>query len=251
VLSALSITLVIGFKADTHMLVPLYAVGVFTAFTLSQGGMVVRWAKMDKLWTLPAMLNLLGAICTGVVTLVIAITKFKDGAWVTIFAIAFVVSIFAIINRHYQYLAKELNVRPNMSVPEYRNIVLLLVPRMHKGILKAIGYAQSLSKDVRAMHVTLDPKGVKTVKDDWIRFGADIPLVILESPFRSLVDPILEYVDEAVSEADNLIVTVIVPQAVPKYPWQALLHNNAAINIKRALGVRRNVVVTNVRYFMG
>ncbi|MCU0315901.1 MAG: APC family permease [Fimbriimonadaceae bacterium] len=250
VLTAAAILLILGFRADTHLLVPLYAIGVFTAFTLSQSGMVVRWLKLGRAWSLPFVLNLIGAIMTGIVSISIALTKFEDGAWVTIFALGGVYLMFHLINKHYKYLARELSIEPTDQIPQAETAVMLLVPRMHKGILQAIAYAQALSTDVRAMHVTLDQKSVGQIKKDWTTFGADIPLVILESPYRSLVDPILEYVDQAIEENPDLMVTVIVPQAMPKYPWHSLLHSNAATSIKRALGSRKNVVVTNVRYFL-
>jgi hypothetical protein len=230
-------------------LIPLYAVGVFTAFTLSQAGMVARWRRLGKMGV-PMIINLVGAAATGLMTIVLAATKFIEGAWVTIFAVIGVIMFFNWSSKHYQYLAKELSVDAEDSLPQVKTMVMLLVPRMHKGILQAVAYAKSLSKDVRAVHVTLDPTGVKHVKDDWQRFGADIPLVILESPYRSLVEPLVEYVDETLELDPSLMVTVIVPQAVPKYPWHKILHNNAAVPFLRALGGRKNVVVTNVRYFL-
>jgi hypothetical protein len=121
---------------------------------------------------------------------------------------------------------------------------------MHKGILQAVAYARSMTTDVRALHVTLDPKGTGQIKEDWTKFGADIPLVILESPYRSLVEPITEYIDEATEDSPDLLVTVIVPQAVPKKWWQGMLHSNAAVPLKLALAGRKNVVITNIRYFI-
>ncbi|MBX3112313.1 MAG: APC family permease [Fimbriimonadaceae bacterium] len=249
VLAGLSCVLITAFGADTHALIPLYAVGVFTAFTLSQAGMVARWRRQGKAG-LPMAVNLVGAAATGLMTIVLAATKFVEGAWVTIFAILGVILFFNWSSKHYHYLASELSVDADDTLPNVKTMVMLLVPRMHKGILQAVAYAKSLSKDVRAVHVTLDPKGVKQVKDDWQRFGADIPLVILESPYRSLVEPLVEYVDETLEIEPTMMVTVIVPQAVPKYPWHKILHNNAAVPFLRALGGRKNVVVTNVRYFL-
>jgi len=121
---------------------------------------------------------------------------------------------------------------------------------VHRGILHAIAYARAMAKDVRAVHVTLDKTNVERVKADWTRFSADMPLVILESPYRSLIDPIIAYVDQALAENPDHIVTVIVPQAVPKRWWQSILHTNAAVGLKLALGSRKNVVITNVRYFL-
>ncbi len=248
-LAGVSCALLIGFRADTHALIPLYAVGVFTAFTLSQAGMVVHWKSIGK-GGLPMVINSIGAIATGVMTVVLAATKFVEGAWVTIFAVLAVIFFFNWASGHYKYLSKELSVTEQDKLPVVKTMVLLLVPRMHKGILQAIAYSKSLSQDVRAVHVTLNPASVRRVKEEWQKYGGDIPLVILESPYRSLVDPIVEYIDETIAIEPGMMVTVIVPQAIPKFPWQRILHNNAALPFLRALGARKNVVVTNVRYFL-
>lgn len=248
-LTVLSSGLVIGFQAKVNALIPLYAVGVFTAFTLSQSGMVVHWIKRNKRGWGMAM-NMVGAIATGIVTLVLAYTKFWEGAWITIFAVGALMVVFWAVHNHYSYLAKELELEPTDTVKPLKTVVLMLVPGVHKGILRSIAYAQSLSHDVRGIHVTLSPQGVDKVKGAWTKFGADIPLVILESPYRSLVKPVLDYVDDMTAADPDLMVTVIVPQAVPKYPWHTILHNNAAVLFKRALGGRKNVVITNVRYFL-
>lgn len=248
-LSLLAIILIILFKADTHNLVPLYAVGVFTAFTLSQSGMVAYWIN-HKIRDWRMYVSLFGAVICGIVTIVLAILKWGEGAWVTIFAIGFVIAGFQLVSKHYKTNRSALAIEPTDTVPQRKTVALLLVPRMHKGILEAVAYATSLSQDVRALHVTIDPKGVAGFKEEWNRFGSTLPLVILESPYRSLVEPLLDYIDATLDEDPDLMVTVIVPQAIPKHWWHNLLHNNAALWIKRALGQRRRVVVTNVRYFI-
>ena len=248
-LTVLSSILIIGFKAKVNGLIPLYAVGVFTAFTLSQTAMVVHWIKKKKFgWGM--IMNGVGGVATFIVMVVLSVTKWAEGAWITIFAVAALLLIFWLISSHYKYLAKELELEPTDTVRPVRTVVLMLVPGVHKGILRSIAYAQSLSHDVRGVHVTMSPQSASVVKQAWGKFGADIPLVILDSPFRSLVRPVLEYVDDMTAENPSLMVTVIVPQAVPKYPWHAILHNNAAVLLKRALGGRKNVVITNVRYFL-
>lgn len=248
-LSGVAITLIVAFNADTHLLVPLYAVGVFTAFTMSQAGMLAYWNKRGiKDWR--RVLNGVGMIMTGMVTIVLSVTKFQDGAWVTVFAVAGIMVIFWAIQKHYRRVKEELVIQPGQSVPELRTVALLLVPRMNQGILGAIGYAKSLTKDVRALHVTLDPKSVPAFKEEWIKFGSDLPMVVLESPYRSLMEPILDYIDATLEQDPNLMVTVIVPQGVASKWWHAILHNNAAHWLKRALGTRERVVVTNVRYFI-
>jgi hypothetical protein len=248
VLTVLSTTLIVVFKGKTDALIPLYAIGVFTAFTLSQFGMVVHQIKAKKFATM--LVSLVGGICTAVVAGVIIVTKFAEGGWIVLIALAVFLTMFSLIHRHYRYLAGALTLTPEDCLKPVRNTVFLLVPRVHKGILQAISYATGMTKDVRALHVTMDPASAKTVKEDWIKFGADIPLVILESPYRSLLNPITEYIDQAIAEDPSAFFTVIVPEAVPKHWWQGLLHNNAAIPLKIALKSRKNVVITNVRYFL-
>lgn len=237
------------FHGDTHALIPLYAVGVFTSFTLSQAGMVVRQLKLKSAkWGVIA--SSIGMAVTFLVGMVILITKFEEGAWLITVACAVLLFVFWQIRKHYNYLAKSLNVDATETLPNLDTTVLLLVPRIHKGVLQAIAYAKSLSQDCRAIHISSDPTTLESFKQEWSRFGGDIPLVILESPYRSLVEPLMEYIDEAVGEKPDHLLTVVVPQAVPKFWWQTILHNNSALPIKVALGSRKNVVVTNVRYFL-
>ncbi|HET6644122.1 MAG TPA: APC family permease [Fimbriimonadales bacterium] len=242
--------LIFAFHGDTHKLIPLYAVGVFTSFTLSQAGMVVRQVRQKSAkWGIVASFT--GAITTGIVMVIILVTKFHAGAWIVVIAEAFLLMFFYFVRKHYDYLARRLNIGPEDHVLPVTGTVLLLVPpRIHKGILHAIAYARTISSDCRAIHITDDPKSTDEMKRQWDKFGGQIPLVILESPYRSLVDPLLAYIDEAVSEEPGHILTVVVPQAVAKHWWQTILHNNAATPIKLALASRKNVVVTNVRYFL-
>lgn len=241
--------LIFFFHGDTHKLIPLYAVGVFTSFTLSQAGMVVRQIRLKQsLWGIGA--SGVGTVTTGSVMFVILVTKFSEGAWLVVITAGTLLTFFWAVRRHYSYLADELNVTADEVVPRLETTVLLLVPRIHRGVLNAIAYARTLSQDCRAVHITADPDGVGDLKKDWEKHAPEIPLVILESPYRSLVEPLMEYIDEAVGERPGHVLTVIVPQAVPKYWWQGILHNNSALPIKLALASRKNVVVTNVRYFL-
>lgn len=250
-LSVLSIGLIIAMKASVHGLLPMYAIGVFLSFTLSQAGMVAWWKNKGKTsWK--KYVSLFGSIVCGGVAVVQLLTRWSEGAYLTLIALAAVLFMFSRIRKHYNYLAGKLNVRPEDEATKYTTTVLLLVPRLHRGILKAISYARTVSDDVRAVHVTLDPQSVKEVKEQWTRFGEDMPLVVLQSPYRSLVRPVVEYVDQTIEEAKdpNHMVTVIVAEAVPKNKFQSLLHSNVGLFLKLALGTRRNVVISNVRYFL-
>lgn len=241
--------LIIFAKGDTHRLIPLYALGVFTAFTLGQAGMVIRQLKKKALGG--ATLSFIGMCATGVVWFVILITKFLDGAWMVVIAIGTLLVLFWAVKKHYNSLARQLEPSENDKVPKLNTTVILLVPPIiHKGILNAIAYAHSISKDCRAVHISPNPELTERLKKDWNKFAPDIPLVVLESPYRSLVEPLMEYIDEAVGEEQDHMLTVIVPQAVPAKWYHAILHNNSAIPIKLALAGRKNVVVTNVKYFL-
>lgn len=256
ILGAIAMLLIIVYNADTHSLIPLYAMGVFISFTMSQTGMTAKWWRGAKAAKKPPLRNWkiwvsgFGALVTLTVTGILLVTKWSEGAWLIVIMLAVMLFIFRKIKNHYNYLSRELTVTVNDAVPEFNTTALLLVPRLHKGILHTIAYAKTLTHDVRALHVTLDPQGVTSIKMDWNRFGADIPLVILDSPYRSLVEPVIEYIDQALAEDPNAMITVIVPQAVPKRWWHSILHNNAAVPLKLALASRKNVVITNVRYFL-
>jgi amino acid transporter len=244
---AAAVVLVSG--GDVSKLVALYAIGVFVCFTLSQFGMVAHERKRNKPLK-SYIVSLIGGSITSFVALVIFVSKFDKGSWIVLVAFGVIMFIFSRVFKHYAYLAKSLNLDADDTLPPTKGTVLLLVPRVHKGILQAISYGQAMAKDIRAVHVTLDKASTTRIKEDWQRFGADIPLVILESPYRSLLQPILDYIDQTILEDPDTIITVIVPQAVPKHWWQGILHNNAAVSLKVALGARRNVVITNVRYFL-
>jgi amino acid transporter len=251
-LAVLSILLIIGFNADPHLLIPMYAVGVFLSFTLSQLGMVF-WFRKNQRGSWKAWVSGLGSFVCAVVTLLLLFTRFTEGAWIAIAALIIIVMIFFGIKRHYNWLDKRLSIEDEPALTEVDTTVILLVPRLHKGILQAISYSKALTDDTRAIHVTLGRDHTGTIKKEWQAFGEDIPLVILESPYRSLIRPIIDYIDETLREHEgdkDHMVTVIVPQAVPKTWLQRFLHSNIAFSLKLALRSKPNVVVTNVRYFL-
>jgi amino acid transporter len=275
VLSILAIVLLILYKADTHSLIPLYALGVFVAFTLSQAGMFKfflkrRWiiktrgelehndpdhTQIDRTRALrknffQLCIAAFGTIVTFAVMCTLIVTKWEEKVWLVIIVGALLIAMFQLISRYYKKLAKQLTVAPTDVLPDVSPTTLLLVPRLHKGILQAIQYARATSPDCRALHVELNQTSTEKLKESWIKFGAEMPLIVLDSPYRSLNEPVLEYVDQLLAMNDKRVVTVIVPEAVPQHWYQAILHNNAAIPLKLALGRRKNVVITNVRYFM-
>jgi len=248
-LAFVACSLIIFSGGDTHRLIPLYALGVFTAFTLGQAGMVAKQWKMKRRGG--ALISFVGMTATAVVWVVILITKFMAGAWMIVFALGLLLTLFWGVRRHYNSLARQLEISPGEHPPKIESTVLLLMPpRIHRGILQAIAYARTLSKDLRAVTTVSDMSASETLKKEWQRVAPDIGLVILESPYRSIVDPVVEYIDEAIGEDKGRILTVIVPEAIAAHWWQRILHNNSALPLKIALASRKNVVITNVRYFL-
>jgi len=251
VLALAACALIWYFHGQLDHLLPLYAVGVFLAFTMSQAGMFARWLKLrNPGWQRRATINGIGAVSTGVVMLVILVTKFAEGAWIVAILLVIQFAIFRFIRRHYDTSAKQLEIPASYEPRKAVNTVLLLVPRIHRGILPSIEYARSIGLDARAVHVAINETQIPAISKEWKKYGMGMPLVILESPFRSLLHPVLEYIDEAISEHPDHVVTVIVPEYVPAKWWHSLLHENVALQLKLALATRPNVVVTNVRYFL-
>lgn len=250
-LAAAAILLVWHFKGQLDLLLPLYAVGVFTAFTLSQYGMVRHWRSTGGPgWRSRAVVNGLGALITGIVAVVILGTKAAEGAWIVVVLLAVLYLAFRGIHARYEAMARQLalsDARPHFQ-GSHRAVVL--VPRVHRGILKALDYAKSIDPQCKAVHVTLDDRRLPTVQREWDRYSEGTPLVVLSSPYRSLIDPVLEYVDQLARADRDQMVTVVVAEAVSTNWYQRLLQENVAAQLKGALLRRRNVAVTSVRYFL-
>jgi amino acid transporter len=243
--------LIWAFHGELDQLLPLYAVGVFLAFTLSQTGMVIHWFRSkERGWQKSIVINGLGALSTGVVMAIILATKFTEGAWLVVVFVLILFGVFKAIKVRYRSVTDQLEsgVRTPERIRHHTQIVL--VPRFHAGIVKALDYALSLGPDSSAIHISIDERSVPRLMEQWEKYEVRVPLVVLDSPFRSLVDPVLAYVDEIQSANPEEVVTVIVPEAVPMKWIHGLLKENVASQIKAALGVRRNVVITNVRYLL-
>ncbi|MBS1716058.1 MAG: APC family permease [Armatimonadetes bacterium] len=250
-LALASAILIWVYHGELDHLLPLYAVGVFLAFTLSQSGMVMHWKKLgERGHGLSMSVNMLGAVLTGAVTLVLLFTKFREGAWLIFVLTVFFYAVFRAIKNRYASINVQLERGMVPVKPLAAKTVLLLIPRVHRGVLSAVEYALALNAECRALHVTLNSKTVPELKEQWDKYVPDVPLIVVDSPYRSLIDPVLEYVDMMQAERPNLNVTVIVPEAVPTKWHHRFLQENLAFRLKFALGNRRNVVVTNVRYFL-
>jgi amino acid transporter len=240
------------FDGSTHALIPLYAVGVFTSFTLSQTSMVRRWLRLrPRGWWWRAVVNGAGAVTTGVVLTVVAITKFAEGAWIVVFLLSAFVLIFLVIKNHYQDVARQLSLDGYVGEPEpIDNTVLVLVGDLHRGVVEALQYARTLSPTAKAVYVELDPERTRRLEEKWSQYGMGVPLVVLTSPYRSLLGPLLDYIDHLSARPGKHMVTMVLPEFIPARWWQHLLHNQTALLIKGALLFRRNVIVTDVPYHL-
>jgi amino acid transporter len=251
ILAAVAIGLVIVFQGSTHALIPLYAVGVFTSFTLSQASMVRRWLRTrPERWAWRVAINATGAVTTATVLVVVAATKFVDGAWIVILLIGLLIGLFLAIRSHYDSVARQLSLDALEPPPPMSTIVLVLVGDLHRGVIQAIRYAQALSPSAKAVYVETDPERTRRLEERWGKWGLGLPLVVLSSPYRSLMGPLLDYIDHVRQQAPNHMVTLVLPEFIPARWWQQLLHNQTALLIKGAMLFRRNVVVTDVPYHL-
>ena len=235
--------LIVLFRGDSHSLVPLFAVGVFLAFTLSQAGMVLHWLRERGAgWQLKALLNGLGALATAVTVLIIGISKFLEGAWITVFLIPALVILFFRIRMHYREVARELTLHglPPSIMPAPVPRVVIPVSGVHRGIVDAVNFAQTISADVTAVYVELEPGDAGEVLKKWNSLWPDIPIVVVSSPFRSIIQPLIDFLDETdAKHNDGQLATIILPEFVPAKWWQSLLHNQTAWLLKAAMLYRR------------
>jgi len=253
ILSGFSILLIVAFQGDTHSLLPLYAVGVFLSFTLSQSGMVLRWLRLrEKGWRWRVWINGVGAVVTGVVLLTLAVTKFVEGAWIVVVVIPFLVVTFIVMHRHYDEVARELSLEGLDEPPRFQHTVLVLIGDVHRGVVRAVQYARTLAPTatVRAVYVETDPARTARLEEKWGKWGLGVPLVVLTSPYRSLLRPLLDYLDQIQSRGDDQMVTIVLPEFLPRHWWQHVLHNQTALLVKGALLFRKNTVVADVPYLL-
>jgi len=251
ILAGVAAALLVGFAADTHALIPLYAVGVFLSFTLSQSGMVRRWLRLRAPgWRWRATLNGIGAVATGLVMVTIAVTKFVHGAWIVLILIPVLVVLFVLMHRHYDDVARQLSLDDFTWPPPMTNTVLVLVGDLHRGVITALQYAMTLSPSPKAVYVEIDPERTRKLEEKWGKWGMGVPLIVLSSPYRSLLGPLLEYVDTLQRLGPNHMVTLVLPEFLPARWWQQILHNQTALLIKGTFLFRRNVVITDVPHHL-
>ena len=263
--------LIVVFQASVTALIPLYAIGVFLSFTLSQAGMARHWRKSgalapgqehrergsvihhDPRWRMKIAVNAFGAVLTAIVTVVFAVTKFRDGAWVVLVVIPTIVLGFYAIHRHYRDLAGRLSLDAYGPPPRVdRHRVILPVSGVHRGTVAGLRYARALSDDVTAVYVATDPAAAEALREKWGLWGAGVRLVVLNSPYRLLVEPLLGYVREVLKRRQpNEVLTIVVPQFVPRHRWHNVLHAQTAMFLRLALLFEPGIVVTSVPYQVG
>jgi len=268
-LAIIASALIVIFRASVTRLIPLYAIGVFLSFTLSQGGMARRWWKIGHLkegeevvepgstlryqqnWRFKMVVNSFGALCTSIVAIVFAVTKFREGAWVVLILTPMLVMIFFRIHYHYKDLAHSLSLEDFAGVParQTRHRVIMPVSGVHQGTLDGLHYARLLSSDVTVVHISIDPAETEKVQKKWVTWGEGTRLVILDSPYRLFVEPLLEYLKEIIDHRQpNETITVVVPQFIPSKRWHNLLHMRTAEVLRTELLSKHGVVVTDVPY---
>jgi len=240
--------LIFSFGGDVHSLIPLYAIGVFLSFTLAQTGLVLHWWKSSEAgrgWRLA--LNALGALATGTVLVIIAVIKFHEGAWLVVVAVPSVMYLFWITRRHYFLATKQLSLSSAERARVTRHTVVVPVaPTPNRVVLTAVEYALSISKDVVPVTVNTDARDHDDIREGWRRVFPDVPLVVLYSPYRSVVQPLLRFIDEIEDLREDDKVTVLLPEYVPARWWHNLLHNQTTLLLKGALLFRPRIVVTSV-----
>jgi amino acid transporter len=258
-LSVAAAILVIIFKGQVSAIIPLYAVGVFTSFTLSQLGMVVRWWRLKTSgWQVSMLINAIGALATVIVLTVIVLTKFIAGAWLVVVAIPILVWIFTSINRHYQYVAERLSINdlaPRGYIPRPRteqvtHPAIVIMGNLNRGTVEALDYARSIADEIIAVHVDIGGTDREKLRARWEELESDIQLEILESPFRSLTEPIVDFISNYEKQHPDVLSTVIIPAFVTRNWWEGLLHNQTTLFLKAALLGKRSRVVTTVRYYL-
>jgi amino acid transporter len=270
-LAVISAILIIIFQASVTRLIPLYAIGVFLSFSLSQAGMARRWWKIghlkdgeeivepgstlryEKGWQYRMVINGFGAICTAVVMVVFAVTKFADGAWVVLILTPVLVTIFFSIHHHYKRLAKKLSLDNFAAIPprNLRHRVIMPVSGVHQGTLAALQYARILSDDITAVHVSIEPAESEKVRRKWEMWGEGVRMVILNSPYRILLEPLLEYItDIARQRQPGETMTIVVPEIVSNNRITAMLHMNTAEYLRGQLKRYPGIVIINVPYLV-
>jgi amino acid transporter len=256
-LSIAACFLVWQFNGETHLLLPLYAVGVFISFTLSQSGMLTRWVKLKtKGWKYKAFINGMGTVVTFLTVIIIGVTKFMQGAWMVLVLIPLFVILMLKIRRHYAGVAKQLKLdvseKPKeINLSEQKKYVIVPIDTLNKSFLKALNYARTISDNIIVFHVSVDDEATEKLMEKWEDYNVGIPLVVKKSPYRSLIHPLVKFIEsEEYAAGHNDTVTVVIPQFVIAKWWGNILHNQTSLFIKTSLIKRRNIAIVTIPYLI-
>jgi amino acid transporter len=252
ILGVFACFLLILFHGDTHALIPLYAVGVFISFTLSQTGMVRRWlTKKGPHWRKNLIVNGAGAITTGIATIILASTKFTHGAWIVFLLILVLVAMFRSIRSHYKAVSEQITLTRDHRPPlPRRNIVVIPINGVNKAVIRAVDYARSRPGEIRAVMVDVDPESTARIQIQWAQWGCGVNLFALPSPYRSVLGSLLAYIEQTLEKEPDIWVTVVIPEILPAHWWQSILHNQRALLLKTALLFKERVILTDVPFHL-
>jgi amino acid transporter len=252
ILAVAAMILNVIFKGDVGALIPLYAIGVFLSFTLSQAGMVKRWlTRKEEGWQLGLAISGAGGLVSLVVLGMFAVVKFTEGAWVVLILIPLLIWMLSLIKRHYSATAEQLSLATSRApTPMRRNLVIVPVGTIHRGVVRALEYANSLSPDVKAVFIAIDQESRDKILKKWETWGQGIELEIIDSPYRSTTGPLFEYIRRQDNGRRDEVITVVIPEFVASRWWQQILHNQTALALKLALLARRNTVVISVPFHL-
>lgn len=249
-LALVSAAVLAKFGGSVTELVPLYTIGVFLAFTLSQSGLVRRWWRLrNPGWQASIVINSFGTVVTGTVLVVVAVTKFDKGAWMVLVVLPILVAILFAINRHYTTVRDALTLeRPDEPIPVLKPpVVIIPVARLDRATVQAVAFARSISPTVRAVHIASTAESADEFALRWKRWTTEVPLDVIESPYRSLLRPLLRYI-ERIDERDDRPVTVVLAEFVPRNWWEWILHSQTALRLKLSLLFRPNTIVIDIPY---
>ena len=240
------------FHGDTHALIPLYAVGVFISFTFSQAGMVRRWlTKKGPHWRKKLIVNGVGAITTGIATIIIASTKFTHGAWIVFLLIILLVWMFRSIHSHYKAVSEQIALTRDHRPPlPRRNIVIIPISGVNQAVIRAVDYARSRGGEIRAVLVDVDPESTARLQIQWAQWGCGVQLMVLPCPYRSVLRSLLDHIEELLQKNQDYWVTVVIPEILPARWWQNILHNQRALLLKASLLFKDRVILTDVPFHL-
>jgi amino acid transporter len=244
--------LLVLFQGDTHALIPLYAIGVFVSFTISQSGMVRSWLKRKGAhWRKKLVVNGVGAFTTGIATVIIATTKFRDGSWIVLLLVALLILMFRGIRSHYKAVKEQISLSRDSRPPRpRRNLILIPISGVNRSVVRAVDYARSRGGDIKALLVDVNKEETALSEIQWAQWGCGVPLIVLPSPYRSILGSIIDFVEEQRQKDPDCWITVVLPEILPARWWQNILHNQRALMLKAALLFKDRVILIDVPYHL-